>query len=314
MMKRLYKLGAGVLGIALFGVASVALAFPSSYINLPAAQYSGKSLDVSAQASSQPIGMFLRADGLKLYVDDRVNKITYQYSLSTAWDISTATYDTKSFNHSAQSNDTRSVIFNADGTKYYLADNTGAVTYQYSLSVAWDVSTATYDTKTCAYPSGDAHAEQIWFNSDGTKFFEIGSGQANKKVYRYSLSTAYDVSTCAFDTGQTFTLDTQSTSDTGFALTTDGLRAIYSAETQVAYSYTLTTALDLTTMTYDSKSFADAAQVTDPRNMAISADNGSFYIDDSTSKKIWQFGFNYNAAVYVGKAGVSLGKGALYIK
>ena len=38
----------------------------------------------------------------------------------------------------------RGVTFSSDGTKMYIMDNVNLVVYQYTLSTAWNVSTAVY--------------------------------------------------------------------------------------------------------------------------------------------------------------------------
>ena len=68
------------------------------------------------------------------------------FPLSSAYDISTGSYDSVSFSLSSQDGNMEDVVFNADGTKFYgVGLNTYAI-YQYSCSSAFDLSTASYDS------------------------------------------------------------------------------------------------------------------------------------------------------------------------
>ena len=66
-----------------------------------------------------------------------------EYSLSTAFNISTASY-VQNFSVQSQALSTQGITFNNDGTKMYVVDQTDADVNEYSLSTAFDVSTASY--------------------------------------------------------------------------------------------------------------------------------------------------------------------------
>ena len=70
----------------------------------------------------------------------------------------------------------------------------GRCCYEYTLSTAWDVSTADFDSVSISRQDGDA--KRIKFNNDGTKMFVLGRG-GDDTVYEYTLSTAFDVSSTA---------------------------------------------------------------------------------------------------------------------
>ena len=65
-------------------------------------------------------------------VNEIVDQIVYQYSLSTAWDISTASYDSISFSVSSESTQPVSVRFKSDGSKMYVLDVSNNSVFQYS--------------------------------------------------------------------------------------------------------------------------------------------------------------------------------------
>lgn len=258
----------------------------ASEFDITLSVFQGKFLSAKGQGT-QTIGMVMKPDGTKVFVSDRGTHKVYQYSLATAWDMSTATYDAKSFSDGLT--DERGLAFSSDGTKMYVSDDTASSITQYTVATPWDVSTASAASKTCSTVTQDSRPEVVTFNDTGSKMFILGSNNANKNAYRYNLSTPYDVSTCVVDAGQTFTFNSQTTTGTGFSFSSDGKRAILGGENQVAYSYTLSTAFDLTSMTYDSKSYADGTQVADPRNVYFSPDNNHWYIADSATVAVWEF-------------------------
>ena len=160
------------------------------------ASYESKSFGVTTQESN-PTGLFFKSDGTKFYIVGITNDTVYQYSCSTAWDVSTASYDSKSFSVTTQENDPRGLFFKDDGTKFYIVGATGRTVYQYSCSTTWDVSTASYDSKSFSVGTQDTGPNGLFFKSDGTKFYIIGT--TNDTVYQYSCSTAWDVSTASYD-------------------------------------------------------------------------------------------------------------------
>ena len=78
------------------------------------------------------------------------NAKIFQYTFSTAWDLSTGTYSSKSILISSQVSTGTGLCFSSDGSKMYVIDDGTALLntiYQYDLSTPWDVSTASYSLK-----------------------------------------------------------------------------------------------------------------------------------------------------------------------
>jgi sugar lactone lactonase YvrE len=89
--------------------------------------------------------MTFSADGTKMYVAESAGGIIYQYTLSTPWEMAGASYSGVSFDVSGQTLQPLEVVISADGTKMYVTgwDPFEAV-YQYSLSTAWNIGSASY--------------------------------------------------------------------------------------------------------------------------------------------------------------------------
>jgi len=126
-----------------------------------------------------------------MYIVGGYNKTVFQYTLSTPWNVGTATYDTVSVSVSSQDSSPYGVAFNSDGSKMYILGYTNKTVFQYTLSTPWNVSTATYDTSK-SISSQESTPYAVAFNSDGSKMYIVGSG--NKTVYQYTVggTTEYD--------------------------------------------------------------------------------------------------------------------------
>lgn len=87
------------------------------------------------------------------------------------------------------------LIFKPDGTKMYVTVGSGNYQIsQYSLSTAWDISTASFDNKVSPVLSTSfTTLGNQAFNDDGTILF-ISYGDT---IYEHALSTSYDISTMA---------------------------------------------------------------------------------------------------------------------
>jgi hypothetical protein len=93
--------------------------------------YDTVSFSISAQ-DSIPTGISFNPDGTKMFIMGFSTDTIYQYTLSTPWEVNTATYDTVSFSVSAQQSAPYVIFFKSDGTKMYISGDTGDLVHQYS--------------------------------------------------------------------------------------------------------------------------------------------------------------------------------------
>jgi hypothetical protein len=204
---------------------------------------SGKSASVSEDGT--PIGSHISSDGTKLYMIGNATDTVYQYDMSTANDLSTATYNSVSlyvFNDGATS--PKGITFKPDGTKMYVLDTT--IVFEYSLSTAWDLSTASFTTG----DSYDTTAETgncrgIQFTSDGLTMY-VGDINPTDAIYQYTLSTAWQVNTASYASKS---LNVITTGYGEFAFNADGTLLWVMSNTGVVTEYSLTTAYDVSTGT-----------------------------------------------------------------
>ena len=155
----------------------------STGFDLSTASYDSVSFSVSAQDGT-PLDVALSNDGTKMYILGLANDTVFQYTLSTGFDLSTASYDSVSFSVSAQDSNPYGLAFNPDGTKMYILGQTNTTVYQYTLSTGFDLSTASYDSVSFSVSGQDTTPTGLVFSADGTKMYM--SGNNNDRIYQYS--------------------------------------------------------------------------------------------------------------------------------
>ena len=133
-----------------------------------------------ATQDSLPAEVFFKPDGTVMYVAWQASGSVLAYTLSTAWDISTASYST-SFSLSGQIISITGLFFKDDGTKMYTIGYSSRDINEYDLSTAWDISTASF-VQEFDLPNSPMSAV---FNDDGTKLFEVS--YSTDKIYTYTL-------------------------------------------------------------------------------------------------------------------------------
>jgi len=254
--------------------------------DLANASYDSVSFSVATEDAS-PFDCFFKPDGTKMYVVGQGNDALYQYTLSTAWDLSSASYDSVSFSLSTQDTATLGLFFKPDGTKFYIVGNTNDTVFEYDLSSAWDISTASYSANSFSVNSQDATPAGVFFREDGLRMYVVGL--ASDSVYQYTLSSAWDVSTASYDS-KSLSVTTQDTNPSGLFFNPDGTKVWVSGTVGDAiYQYTLSTAWDISTATYDSVSFDVSAQDGGPRGFFFKPDGSKMYLVGSVNDTIYQY-------------------------
>ena len=223
------------------------------------------------------------------------------------------------------------IRFNPDGTKMFLLSQNNkddfAAIYEYNLSEPFDVSTKSYtgDSERCILTNGgddDLNTNTAFgldFTDDGMKIF-VGNGALNgradgDRVYRFDLTSPYDVSTCSF-VNQTSNLDTlalQNGSNAGdreaairknvlrgIEISNDGTKLFTifhefggTPDQTRLLEYQLSTPFDLTTISLVLTAGIELqAQTTNPKGLRFSPDGKRLWTvdhqNDATGKDITQ--------------------------
>ena len=257
--------------------------------------YDNKSYDVSNEITL-PTRVNFNPDGTKMYVAESYNAldIIFQYTLSTAWDVSTASYSGKYYDASAQGTYIYGMFFKPNGTKLYILDDGANNVWQHSLSTAWDISTASYDNKACStyLVYGETHPLGLFFNPDGTLMY-VGA-QDNKRIYQYSLSTSWDISTASYD-NKYISVSTQTGGNLLWSIFLNPLgNKLYVLTHIEIYQYSLSTSWDISTAVYDNKSKNVGAQCSSSYDLFIKSDSTKLYIANG---RVYQYSFEVSSAI-----------------
>lgn len=157
---------------------------------------------VNAAGSGNRSGVFFNTTGTKLYISSQTSKTVEQYSVATAWDITGGiTYDSKQLSVGTQitAGTFQSVWIKPDGLTLWAVASANpasgqSTVYEYTLATAWDVSTATYASRSFTTTLGTCPA--IGFKDDGTYLYFILSAGASPYAYgviTVPLGTAWNL-------------------------------------------------------------------------------------------------------------------------
>lgn len=249
--------------------------------------------------------IYIDPDGVNVYT---VGETTvYRFVMRVPGRIETAEY-VSSYNSTTQTDACRGIAFSTDGTKMYLFDDPGTTVkvFQYTLSTAWDITTATYASKTINIGSLLENAGGITFKPDGTKMYVCGwwAAVSSPYLYQYTLSTPWDLATA----GSAVSKDISSfvTGPTGIAISPDGTNFYFSSNyvsgggTNFLVRTTLATAWNLSSVmsagsTWNMDNIFEGAKA----GLAMTADEKTFYIlndaDDFCRQYSWATARNFTS-------------------
>jgi len=162
-----------------------------------------------------PTAIFFKPDGHKMYTTGTGDDQIAEWDLSTPWDPSTKTLANLLSVGTIDSETTgfiESVVFasdSSDTTNYgkvmMIHDRGVDKIFKFTLSTAWDLSTASYSQK-YAFTSGTTTPRGMKWKSDGLKFWHC----AQDELYQWTVSSAWDLSsTIALSGGSGETIATE---------------------------------------------------------------------------------------------------------
>ena len=238
---------------------------------LEGAVYDNVSFLVSAQ-ESQPSGMFFKPDGTEMYISGHSGDDVNQYTLGTAWDITTAVY-TRKFSVSSQDTLPSGIFFKPDGTEMYVCGATGDDINQYTLTTGWNVSTASY-TRNFSVSSQETGPTGVFFKPDGTEMYIVGT--VGDDVNQYTLSTAWNISTASYT--RNFSVSSQDTQPKGLFFSPDGTFMFVTGDAgNTVEKYTLSTGWNISTASH-TVSFSIADEEAYVHDVFFKSDGTKMYI------------------------------------
>ena len=166
---------------------------------------------VSRGGDTQATQVVFNNDGTKMFIVNHAGrKSVDEYLLSTAFDVSTATFDSEII-ISGQEKRANSIAFNNDGTRMFIAgvgNESQHRIHEYSLSTGFDLSSTVTHLNTEDLSSTHNYIDGVTFNYDGTKMYTIRGKRGDNIMSQFKLTTPYDVSTLSLEG----TFDTSSVS------------------------------------------------------------------------------------------------------
>jgi 6-phosphogluconolactonase (cycloisomerase 2 family) len=242
-----------------------------------------QSFSVSAQ-DSQTTGVAFNTDGTKMYTTGYAVGSVNQYTLSTGFDVSTASYD-QSLSLSAQDSTLGEIAFNADGTKMFVMGLVGQDVNEYTLSTGFNISTASY-SQSFSVASQETAPWGLEFNSDGTKMFIVG--ETSDSVQEYTLSTGFNVSTASYS--QSFSVAAQENQPRGITFNTDGTKMfVIGRAGDDVNEYALSTGFDISTASYTGTTFSVISQESGPTGITFNTDGTKMFVAGYVSDSVNEY-------------------------
>lgn len=155
----------------------------SEPFDLGTASYSGNSFDVSNEETNSHSVSF-GDGGSKMYVIGSSEDSVFEYSLSTPFQISTASYSGNSLNVNTQEFRPRSVEFGDGGSKMYVSGTGDRGINEYDLDTKFDLSTASYVRRL-----GNFNGEGLSISENGKRIYVSD----NDRIKVYDLETPFSL-------------------------------------------------------------------------------------------------------------------------
>ncbi|MDA9628753.1 VCBS domain-containing protein, partial [Candidatus Pelagibacter sp.] len=257
-------------------------------ITTAATSYSADDAESISVQENKAAGLAFSKDGLKMFHAGNDNDDIHEYTLTSAFDVSSASY-VDSLDVSARDAEIFGITFNNDGTKlYFTGANTADAVFQYSLGTAYDISSGTYDNVSLSVV--DNRPCGIRFNNDGTKLFVTGFD--SQRIEEYSLSTAFDISSSsATYAGNSERLNTSSyeTNPRDIEFNSDGTRLFITGGTgDDITEYELSTAFDVSTATYHGE-YDTSSQDGNTFSLRFNNDGSKMFMLGYNSDKVHEY-------------------------
>lgn len=248
----------------------------------------------NASVSGSGLGISFKTDGTKMFLANSNPNELVEYDLSTAWDITTASYSAKV----TSPLQFRDLYIDSSGTRLF--GNNSTTIYKHSLSTAWDI-TSLNSTADQQVTIGVGVLQSLAFSDDGLYFVggspqspTIDGTQYIDPLVSAQLSTAWDLSSLPLVSSGNWNAISLKTL-TGFNTVPNGLSIVNNGSTIIVndngkdrvYQFDLSTAYDVSTATQVD---FEANNIGNSGSMTIRSDNPSeIYILGFGDKRVLQY-------------------------
>ena len=152
----------------------------------------------SALGSGQVWAVQFNDDGTKMFTNLNSNpQNIYEHELTTAWDLTTASYSGNSYATGMTSTDMRAFAMSKDGVYIYTTDGAGGSTllHRHEMSTPFDITTATKDSttvnlSTLTSQTTKLNAQMAVTNNDAFLYVAYQGGGSDRQ-YRIELQTVF---------------------------------------------------------------------------------------------------------------------------
>ena len=266
-----------------------------------------QSKDISSD-TTEVRGINFKPDGTIMYITNRdpnngdKAQVT-QYSLSTPFDISTAT-KTSQTNLLHKNNlgvlFPHAIEFKPDGTKMFLASNNSQTSiYQYNLTTPWDSSTVVWEKRFQIGNTTESDLRTLSFKPDGTRMFTGGSNQG--KIRAYILTNPWDLTSGV--SLEAVSANLKTSSDTNFRNTqfdtTGSIMYIMGNTNNNIHKYTLSTPWDVTTLSSTSTEYDTGSRFSEMRGFIFAASFTKLFVTDDNGSTNTIFEYSPACAVTI---------------
>ncbi len=178
----------------------------------------------------------------------------------------------------------RAVTLSSDGTKMYVGGDAADEINEFTLSVPWDITTATFvQASSTAVPGGDEGPEGLAINTDGTTLFV--AGRNDEVIIQYDLSTPWDISTMAYVASTSVVAHEIQLS--GLAVKPDGTKLyITGSGDDDVTQFDLSTSWDITSASYVGQYDTDVEGNEDPTGVTFTADGTRMLVVNNQYEKV----------------------------
>ncbi len=244
---------------------------PSGATLSPTPSSAGSFSYFASQGGQEGLGFTLSTDGQKAYMvnSGSVDKL-FEYSLSTPFDISTATATTN-ISIAAQNTNPQGVTMSADGSKIYMV-GASKVIYQYTLNTPFDLSAGVSVTSQSFSGGGDVR--DVFIGPNGQNIYTI---DRDRRVAGWTLGTAYDISTLSSN-GAFSVTGFGSNQTQGLAISNDGTKLFVSALGKTIREYEMSTPFSIGTASATGNTFSTSSGSSFPSAVYLTAKGDNMYV------------------------------------
>jgi DNA-binding beta-propeller fold protein YncE len=248
--------------------------WPSERPDITSAVYDNKSITVTTQGELQWV--CFSTNGVNMYYCDYGRGSVIQYSLSTAWDVSTATATGNSYN----------VWYNvswvaiSDDWTYLFIAAWDIWIRKYTLSTPYDVSTAS-TTETFGVTW---NLTWISFSSDGTKLYYMN--YSIQKIIEYSLPSAWTLTWATLVGELSYPVSWNTYRDCAVSSLWWKVFLVRQASTSYIYQMNMSTENNITTASYNNVNLSLNYNAC---GLYIKPDGTKMYVVNMGSKEIRQY-------------------------